>query len=124
MDLTEVFPLSWSNYVRLLSVTKPPARAFYESEAIRGGWSVRQLDRQISMELFDRTSQSKRQTALLAKAQPARLEVAVSVQDEIRDPYLLEFLNLKDEYSETDLEDALRQRTRCQFERKRKHVGV
>jgi hypothetical protein len=42
------FPLPWSPYVRLLSVKCPQARAFYETEALRGGWSVRQLDRQIS----------------------------------------------------------------------------
>ncbi len=102
-----VFTLSWSHYVRLLSVEKPHARAFYEAEAIRGGWSVRQLDRQISTQLFERTSHSKRQSALLAKAQVPQPEDAVSAQDEIRDPYLLEFLNLKDEYSESELEDAL-----------------
>lgn len=104
---TEVFPMSWSHYVRLLSVEKPHARAFYEAEAIRGGWSVRQLDRQISTQLFERTSHSKRRKALLAKAQVPQPEDAVSAQDEIRDPYLLEFLNLKDEYSESELEDAL-----------------
>ena len=104
---TEVFPMSWSHYVRLLSVEKPHARAFYEAEAVRGGWSVRQLDRQISTQLFERTSHSKRQSALLAKAQVHQPEDAVSAQDEIRDPYLLEFLNLKDEYSESELEDAL-----------------
>jgi len=103
----DVFPLSWSHYVRLLSVDKPHARAFYEAEAIRGGWSVRQLDRQISTQLFERTSHSKRQGVLLAKAQVLKPEDAVSAQDEVRDPYLLEFLNLKDEYSETELEDAL-----------------
>lgn len=103
----DVFPLSWSHYVRLLSVDKPHARAFYEAEAIRGGWSVRQLDRQISTQLFERTSHSKRQGVLLAKAQVFKPEDAVSAQDEVRDPYLLEFLNLKDEYSETELEDAL-----------------
>ena len=103
----DVFPLSWSHYVRLLSVGQPHARAFYEAEAIRGGWSVRQLDRQISTQLFERTSHSKRQSALLAKAQVPKAEDAVSAQDEVRDPYLLEFLNLKDEYSETELEDAL-----------------
>ena len=103
----DVFPLSWSHYVRLLSVEKPHARAFYEAEAIRGGWSVRQLDRQISTQLFERTSHSKRQSALLAKAHVPQPEDAVSTQDEIRDPYLLEFLNLKDEYSESELEDAL-----------------
>lgn len=42
---TGVFPLSWSHYVRLISVENPQARAFCESEAIRGSWSVRQLDR-------------------------------------------------------------------------------
>lgn len=39
------FPLPWSHYVRLLKVEKPEARRFYETEALRGGWSVRQLDR-------------------------------------------------------------------------------
>jgi len=101
------FPLSWSHYVRLMAVDKPHARAFYEAEAIRGGWSVRQLDRQISTQFFERTSHSKRQAAMLARGQRPRPEDAVSVQDEIRDPYLLEFLNLKDEYSESELEEAL-----------------
>ena len=41
------FPLPWSAYVRLLSVKNSDARAFYETEALRSGWSVRQLDRQI-----------------------------------------------------------------------------
>lgn len=45
--LFAAFPLAWSHYVRLMAVEKPHARAFYEAEAIRGGWSVRQLDRQI-----------------------------------------------------------------------------
>ena len=46
-DLLSAFPLPWSAYVRLLSVRKESAREFYEIEALRGGWSVRQLDRQI-----------------------------------------------------------------------------
>jgi predicted nuclease of restriction endonuclease-like (RecB) superfamily len=102
-----IFPLSWSHYVRLMSVDKPQARAFYESEAIRGGWSVRQLDRQISTQFFERTAQSRRQATMLSRGQRARPEDAVSLQDEVRDPYLLEFLNLKDEYSESELEEAL-----------------
>lgn len=101
------FPLSWSHYVRLMSVEKPHARAFYEAEAIRGGWSVRQLDRQISTQFFERASQSKQQAAMLARGQKPKPEDAVSPEDEIRDPYLLEFLDLKDEYSESELEDAL-----------------
>ena len=43
-DLVAAFPLPWSAYVRLLSVKNPNARTFYETEALRGGWSVRQLD--------------------------------------------------------------------------------
>ena len=46
---------------------KPHARAFYEAEAIRGGWSVRQLDRQIGTQFFERTSHSKQQAAMLAR---------------------------------------------------------
>lgn len=101
------FPLSWSHYVRLMSVDKPQARAFYESEAIRADWSVRQLDRQISTQFYERTAHSKRPAALMARGQMTRPEDAVSLQDEVRDPYLLEFLNLKDEYSESELEEAL-----------------
>ncbi len=102
-----VFPLSWSHYVRLMSVEQPHARAFYESEAIRGGWSVRQLDRQIGTQFFERTALSTRQAVLLSRGRQAKPEDAVTLEEQIRDPYLLEFLNLKDEYSETELEDAI-----------------
>lgn len=47
MQLTKVFALPWSAYARWLSVKDLPARHFYETEALRGGWSVRQLDRKI-----------------------------------------------------------------------------
>ncbi len=102
-----LFPLPWSHYVRLLAVPNPAARAFYEGEAIRGGWSVRQLDRQVSTQFYERLAHSKQKGAMLDKGQVARPEDAVSVEEAIRDPYLLEFLDLKDEYSETDLEEAL-----------------
>ncbi len=107
MAIAAAFPLSWSHYVRLMAVDKLHARLFYESEAIRGGWSVRQLDRQISTQFFERTAQSKTPAALLARGQHGRPEDAVSLEDEVRSPYLLEFLNLKDEYSESELEEAL-----------------
>jgi predicted nuclease of restriction endonuclease-like (RecB) superfamily len=102
-----VFPLAWSHYVRLMSVTTAQARAFYEIEAILGGWSVRQLDRQISTQFYERSSHSKRPAAMLARGQIAKPEDGMTVEDEVRDPYLLEFLNLKDEYSESELEEAL-----------------
>ncbi len=52
------FPLPWSHYVRLLSVKNCEARAFYEREALSGGWSVRQLDRQISSQFYERSELS------------------------------------------------------------------
>lgn len=53
------FPLPWSHYVRLLAVENPEARAFYEVEALRGGWTVRQLDRQVSTLFYERAALSK-----------------------------------------------------------------
>lgn len=101
------FPLSWTHYVRLLSVADAKARALYEAEAIRSGWSVRQLDRQISTQFFERLSTSAQPERMLENARkPAPVDPA-ELQHHIRDPYLLEFLDLKDEYSETDLEDAI-----------------
>jgi hypothetical protein len=49
------FPLSWSHYVRLLSVQDLNARRFYEDQALRAGWSVRQLDRQIASQIYERS---------------------------------------------------------------------
>ena len=101
------FPLPWSAYVRLLSVKNLPAREFYETEALRGGWSVRQLDRQINSQFYERTALSKNKAAMLTRGRKARPEDRVLPEEEIKDPFILEFLDLKDEYSESDLEEAL-----------------
>jgi len=106
-ELAQVFTLPWSAYVRLLSVKDEHARQFYEAEALRGGWSVRQLDRQIGSQFYERTALSKNKAAMLAKGAVAKPEDSVAPGDAIKDPYVLEFLDLKDEYSESDLEDAL-----------------
>jgi len=103
----ELFPLPWSHYVRLLSVKDKQARKFYESEALRSGWSVRQLNRQISSQFYERTLLSKNKSAMLKKAEKTLPEDLVSPEEEIKDPVILEFLGLKDEYSENDLEEAL-----------------
>ncbi len=105
--LCHAFPLSWSHYVRLLSVEQPEARKFYETESLRGGWSVRQLDRQVSTLFYERTALAKNKAKLLTAGAKARPEDAVSVEEEIKSPYVLEFLNLRDDYAESDLEDAL-----------------
>lgn len=105
--LTHAFPLSWSHYVRLLSVKTPEARRFYETEALHGGWSVRQLDRQVSTMFYERTALSKDKAAMLSKGAKPKPEDLITAQEEIKNPYVLEFLGLKDEYAESDLEDAL-----------------
>lgn len=109
-ELAQVFTLPWSAYVRLLSVKDGHARQFYEAEALRGGWSVRQLDRQINSQFYERTVLSKNKAAMLVKGAVPKAEDAVTPDDAIKDPYVLEFLDLKDEYSESDLEQALIQR--------------
>ena len=104
---TKQFPLPWSAYIRLMSVENQDARKFYEEEAFRGGWSVRQLDRQINSSFFERTLLSKNKMAMLTKGAKAKPEDKMTVDEAIKDPYVLEFLNLKDEYSERELEEAL-----------------
>ena len=106
-DLVAAFPLPWSAYVRLLSVKNPNARRFYEAEALRGGWSVRQLDRQISSQFYERTALSKDKAKMLKQGAQPQPTDALLPEQAIKDPFVLEFLNLKDEYSESDLEEAM-----------------
>jgi len=106
--LADVFPLSWSHYVLLVRRSRSPdARRFYEAEALRGGWTVRQLARQIDAQFYERTALSRDKAAMLRKGGLAEPEDRVLPEQEIKDPLVLEFLGLKDEYSESDLEEAL-----------------
>jgi len=101
------FPLPWSAYVRLLALKSRQARQFYEAEALRGGWSVRQLDRPIQSQFYERAALSQSKATILNRGRRAEAADAVTPEEEERDPYVLEFLDLKDAYSETDLEEAL-----------------
>ncbi|MBM4306393.1 MAG: DUF1016 domain-containing protein [Deltaproteobacteria bacterium] len=103
--LSGKFPLPWSHYVRLLSLDEQEKRDFYEEEARRGGWSVRQLDRQINSMLYERVALSKRKGELLKQAE--RSGSPASAEEAIKDPYVLEFLGLPEPISEHDLENAL-----------------
>lgn len=106
--LSDVFTLSWSHYVLLLRRSRSrEAWVFYETEAVRGGWSVRQLARQIDSQFYERTALSKNKAGMLVKGQKSLPQDAITPEEEIKDPYVLEFLSLKDEYSEDDLEEAL-----------------
>lgn len=106
--LAKRFPLPWSHYVTLMRRSRSPeARAFYEAEALRSGWTVRQLERQINSQFYERTALSRNKAAMLKKGEKPLPEDAVTPEEEIKDPFVLEFLGLKDEYSESDLEEAL-----------------
>ena len=101
------FLLLWSSYVRLLSVKNLLAQESYETEAPRGGWSIHQIDRQINSRFYARTALSQKKAALLPQGQQAQPDDTVLSEGALKDPYVIEFLDLEDEHSETDLEAAL-----------------
>lgn len=107
-NLLSIFPLPWSHYVMLVRrVEQEEARKFYETEALKNGWSVRQLDRQIATLFYERTFLSKNKSKALLQGKKARKGELTTPEEEIKSPYILEFLGLKDEYSESNLEEAL-----------------
>lgn len=107
-EIARVFPLPWSHYVLLIrGARSAEALDFYHTEALRGGWSVRQLDRQISSLFYERTGLSRNKAALLKKGALPQPGDLLTATEAMRDPLVLEFLNLRDEYSESDLEAAL-----------------
>jgi hypothetical protein len=85
-QIARALPLPWTHYVRLLRVRNALAREFYAREALAGGWAVRQLDRQINTQFYERTPLSKNKAAMLLKGQKARPEEALSADEEIRNP--------------------------------------
>ncbi len=99
--------LGWSHYRRLISVENETARMWYMNEAADSVWSTRQLDRQISTLYYDRLLASKDKAAVISEAKEKLSHVAP--EDIIKDPYILEFLNLKDypTLRETDIETGL-----------------
>ena len=107
-DIAACFPLPWSHYVLLVRGSRSPeAMEFYQAEALRGGWSVRTLDRQMATLLYERTAASRDKAKMLMKHTAAKPGEQLSAVEAVRDPFILEFLNLKDDYSESDLEEAL-----------------
>lgn len=94
--------LSWSHFVRLVSIKVEEERQYYIQESIENNWSVRELSRQIDSSLFERQLLSKKQI----QSQKSDND---SLNELFKDPYVLEFLNLPNpkEYSESDLESAI-----------------
>ena len=99
--------LSWTHYRTLLKVARREARDFYEIEAIQNGWSARQLERQINTFLFDRLLKSRDKIGVMALANEGLIPALP--QDVIKDPSVLEFLDLPESHRlvESRIEEAL-----------------
>ena len=104
---TLITRLSYSHFEQLVELEDPMQRVFYEVEALRGNWSVRELKRQIATQYYQRTGLSTDKAAIADLAH-AKAEQATP-QHIIRDPYVFEFLGLKPQeaVAEGQLEDAL-----------------
>ncbi|MBQ6062139.1 MAG: DUF1016 family protein [Prevotella sp.] len=99
--------LSWTHYRLLMRVDNEEARAFYLNEAIECGWSSRQLERQINSFYYQRLLASQHQDVVKREAE--QNNVPITPAEVLKDPYILEFLDLKEnkDYLEVDLETAL-----------------
>ncbi len=100
--------LSWSHYNLLARLENLHAREWYLLEATRQHWSVRALERQIGVLYYERLLASKDKQRVESEAQEKTAELVETPKDYLRDPYILDFLNLQDKtYQESDLEQAI-----------------
>ena len=99
--------LTWTHYHVLLRVEDDKARSWYMEECVRSGWSSRQLERQISTLYYDRLLASRDKSSVIAEAE--ELMEPLAAENFIKDPYVLDFLDLKNypALRESDLEQAL-----------------
>lgn len=105
--------LSWTHYRKLIRIENPKARGWYLQESIQQNWSVRALERQISKLYYERLLSSQETTSVEAEANQKVAELAdeelqLHPKDVLRDPYVLDFLNLPSQHLlESDLEQGL-----------------
>lgn len=92
-ELSQQFRLSWSHYQILMSLHNPDERSFYEIEAVANHWRVRELERQIASSLFERLALSRDQEEV--KRLASQGQIIENPRDAIKDPYILEFLELQ-----------------------------
>jgi len=99
--------ISWTHYLHLMRITDENERSFYEIETVAGNWSVRELSRNIDSALYTRLALSKDKEKV--KQLAIKGQLIEQPTDAIKDPYILEFLDLPEHntYSETELEQAL-----------------
>lgn len=99
--------MTWSHYLQLMRIENEDERSFYEIEAAREKWGVRDLSRQYNSSLYERLALSRDKDKVHRLSQEGN--VITTSKDVLKDPYVLEFVGLEDKYSysETDLENRL-----------------
>jgi len=97
--------LSWSHYVELLGIEDALERSFYEKQSINERWSLRELKRQIQSSLYYRLALSKNKKGVLALSKKG--QIVNDARDIIKEPFVLEFLGLPDNYSEEEFEQRI-----------------
>src|SRR5699024_9412313 len=104
---SDEFKLSWSHYLKLMRIEDEKERKFYEIEAYKNNWSVRELQRQFDTALYTRLVLSRDKEKVKELSEKGL--VLQKPKDAIKDPYILEFIGLPEytEYSESDLEQEL-----------------
>ena len=107
VDTGRKFFLSWSHYLKLMRIDNIDERHFYEIESVKNDWSLTELKRQYDSSLYERIAISTDKDKVYRLAlEGQKFE---KPQDVIKDPYVLEFLGLKElpEYSESELESRI-----------------
>jgi len=100
--------LSWTHYRQLIRVENPKAREWYLQEAMDQNWSARALERQIGVLYYERLLASQDRAAVEQEAQANTTELRARPEDYLRDPYVLDFLNLPSQtFLESELEQGL-----------------
>jgi predicted nuclease of restriction endonuclease-like (RecB) superfamily len=101
------FTLSWSHYLKLMRISNPEERRFYEIEAKDNNWSLRELQRQFDSSLYERLALSRDKEGVKALAHEG--QVIDTPKDIVKDPYVLEFIGLPElpQYNESELEQRL-----------------
>ena len=100
--------LSWSHFVLLLALKEPMQRDYYAQMAGAGRWSVRTLRERIDSMLYERTALSEKPDAMVAQELATMRDAQrMSPALVMRDPYILDFLDLRDTWQEGDLEAAI-----------------
>lgn len=104
--------LSWSHYMTLMRVSNPKAREYYAEEAANAPWSVRQLERQIATQYYERLLASHREDREIREIIKRNLPIVPEKFDPlnlVHDPFVLEFLDMKEDpaLQEKELESAI-----------------